>query len=196
MRHSASLALALGIIGAPTLVGLGPFAPSLPSSWYEAAAQSDLSYPTQANFEFRPELLDPLDEGFQAIYIDLFGNVLGTFVTVPGARLKVYANGDVEIDQRDFTTEVTYFGNGRIRTVGNARFEYFNNGRIRRLHDINFSYFTNGHPQAIGNLRFTYFSQGRLHRIGNVAVDYERNGEIRRISQPQTSQGVRIIVVN
>ncbi|PSN15338.1 hypothetical protein C7293_07550 [filamentous cyanobacterium CCT1] len=123
--------------------------------WLSSKAEANQNYPTQANFEYQDDALELGEEGFQAIYIDALGNVLGTFVTVPGARLKVFANGQLTIDQRDFTTEITYFSNGRIRTLGDARFEYFSGGQISSINGIRFSYFTNGRLASIGDVRFS-----------------------------------------
>ncbi|MBD1919328.1 hypothetical protein [Phormidium sp. FACHB-77] len=77
-----------------------------------AIAQSSPTAPAPTPFEsveFSPEdVLNPATAGFQAIYVDSVGNVLGAFFAIPGARLKIHANGLVEIDQRDYTTEANY----------------------------------------------------------------------------------------
>ncbi|MEA5451682.1 hypothetical protein VB780_24110 [Leptolyngbya sp. CCNP1308] len=195
MGHPLLRTLALGIAGAQTIIGLSLFSDLLPGLWPDGMAYANQSYPTQADFEFQEEDLALAAEGFQTIYVDALGNVLGTFVTVPGARLKVYANGQIAIDRRDFTTEVTTFSDGRIRAVGEARFEYFSNGRVSNINGIRFSYFNSGRLQSIGDVRFSYFSRGQLQSIDDVFFDYERSGVIRSISQIQTSDGIRIVVV-
>lgn len=196
MDYHSIVKLALGLVLAPPLLGLNSL--GLPSALVSAGAQTEPSYPTQTTFDFEDDTLRPSEEGFQAIYVDSVGNALGTFVTVPGARLKVYASGVVEIDQRDYTAEITYFDDGRLRRLGNTRFTYYNSGRIRTIDNIRFSYFaSSGRLQRIDNVDFSYFaSSGRLQRIDNVSFDYERSGVIRRISANQTHGGIRIVVVN
>jgi hypothetical protein len=196
MGYHSIVKLALGMALAPPLLGLSSF--GLPNALVSARAQTGSSYPTQTTFEVEDDTLRPSEEGFQAIYVDSVGNTLGTFVTVPGARLKVYASGVVEIDQRDYTAEITYFDDGRLRRLGNTRFTYYSSGRIRTIDRIRFSYFaSSGRLQRIDNVDFSYFaSSGRLQRIDNVSFDYERSGVIRRISANQTHSGIRIVVVN
>ncbi len=195
MGHPLIRTLALGIVSTQSILGLSLVSDLLPGSRPDGMAYANQNYPTQTNFEFQEEDLELAAEGFQTIYVDALGNVLGTFVTVPGARLKVYANGQVAIDRRDFTTEVTTFNNGRISAVGEARFEYFSTGRISSINGIRFSYFNSGRLQSIDDVRFSYFSQGQLQSIGDVSFNYERSGALRSISQNRTSDGIRIIVV-
>lgn len=195
MKYPFIRILALGIVGTQTLIGLSLCLDLLPGLGSDSAAYANQSYPTQADFEFQDDDLELDEEGFQTIYVDDLGNVLGTFVTVPGARLKVYANGQIAIDRRDFTTEVTTFSNGRISAIGEARFEYFSSGRISSINGIRFSYFNSGRLQSIDDIRFSYFSRGQLQSIDDVFFDYDRSGMIRSISQTQTSDGIRIIVV-
>ena len=195
MRHRLLSRLVLGIAGAQIAVGISASSNPLLTPWLSPVAQANQSYPTQASFEYQDNARELGEEGFQAIYIDALGNVLGTFVTVPGARLKVYANGQLTIDQRDFTTEITYFSNGRIRTLGDARFEYFSGGQISNINGIRLSYFSDGRLSSIGDVRFSYFSQGQLRSIDDVSLEYEPRGIIRSISQNQTDDGIRIVVV-
>lgn len=195
MGHPLIRTLALGIAGTQTMIGLSLVSDLMPGSWPDGMAYANQNYPTQTDFEFQENELELATEGFQTIYVDALGNVLGTFVTVPGARLKVYANGQLAIDRRDFTTEVTTFNNGRISAIGAARFEYFSNGRISSINGIRFSYFTSGRLQSIDDIRFSYFSRGQLQSIDDVSFDYERSGVLRSISQTQTSDGIRIVVV-
>ncbi|MBE9159745.1 hypothetical protein IQ265_23340 [Nodosilinea sp. LEGE 06152] len=187
--------LALSVAVAQVAVGISASPNLLFSPWLGTIAEANQNYPTQANFEYQDSALELGEEGFQAIYVDALGNVLGTFVTVPGARFKVYANGQLTIDQRDFTTEVTYFSNGRIRTLGDARFEYFSGGQISSINGIRFSYFSSGRLASIGDVRFSYFSQGQVRSIDDVSLEYEPGGVIRSISQNQTSDGIRVVVV-
>ncbi|MFQ4134822.1 hypothetical protein PGN35_000725 [Nodosilinea sp. PGN35] len=184
MLKLSTLSLILTTAWTPLVMGLAAFSPLVPT----AVAQVD--------FEFQPEALEPEREGLHAVYVDTAGNLLGTFVVVPGARLRIDATGQVEIDQRDFTTEATYFNDGRLRTLGDARFAYAINGRIRSIHGINFNYFSNGRLRAVGNTRLDYSRQGRLQRIADVSLDYDGSGTLRRINQNQTRDGIRIVVVN
>jgi hypothetical protein len=123
------------------------------------------------------------------------GNVLGAFFAIPGARLKIYANGQLEIDQRDYTTEATYRRDGRLSTLGNTTFTYDSAGRLRSIDGTRFSYFSSGRLQAMGDVDFSYFSRGQLQRIEDVSFEYERSGTIRRISAEQTRDGLPIVVV-
>ena len=140
--------------------------------------------------------LDDEGEGFHAIYVDREGNVLGTFVNVPGAKIKVYANGQIELESRDYTTEVDYNSNGRIRTIGGARLRYFSNSRIRTIDGIDFRYSRNGLLERIGSTEIDYSSRGRLRRIEDVGFDYDRNNILESIDDNETRDGIRIIVVN
>ncbi len=188
MRKPPTFSLILAAAWIPALVSLSALSPLLPNSVARAVAQVD--------FEFEPEALDSEREGLRAVYVDTAGNLLGTFISVPGARLRVDASGQLQIDQRDFTTEVTYFNDGRIRTLGNARFTYATSGRIRSIHGINFNYFSSGRLSAVGNTQLSYSRQGRLQRVAEVSFDYDGSGALRRISQNQTRDGIRIVVVN
>ncbi|EKU98073.1 hypothetical protein Lepto7375DRAFT_7333 [Leptolyngbya sp. PCC 7375] len=55
--------------------------------------------------------------GSQPLDVDNAGNLLGTFVNVPGAKFKVYADGRVELQLRNYTTEVDHYPNGNIRSM-------------------------------------------------------------------------------
>ncbi|MBD0269471.1 MAG: hypothetical protein ICV77_14405 [Cyanobacteria bacterium Co-bin8] len=157
------------------------------------------SPPAQQDFDEDAGLEQPEDIRtalFQAVYINRAGNLLGTFVNVPGGKIKVYASGQIEIEARDYTTEVTYYNNGRLRTVGNSRLTYFNDGRIRSIGRISFSYYGNGRLRTLGGLRFDYFNNGRLRDIDNVFFEYTSDGVIKRVSTSQTNSGIRVIVVD
>ncbi|WP_035990903.1 hypothetical protein [Leptolyngbya sp. KIOST-1] len=188
MGNPATLNLILATASIPALVGLSTLSPLVPDAVASAVAQAD--------FEFQPESLDPEREGLEAVYVDTAGNLLGTFVMIPGARLRVDASGQIEVERRDFTTEVTYFNDGRIRTLGNALFVYATSGRIRSVHGINFNYFSSGRLRAVGHTLLNYSRQGRLQRIADVSLDYDSSGALRRISQNQTRDGVRVVVIN
>lgn len=140
--------------------------------------------------------LNQEEDGFNAIYVDREGNVLGTFVNVQGAKLKVYADGRIELESRDYTTEVDYDANGKIRSIGNVRLRYFNSDRIRSIGDVDFRYSRNGHLDRIGNTEFDYSSRGRLRRIEDVRFDYDRDDILESIDDNETRDGIRIIVVN
>lgn len=135
-------------------------------------------------------------EGFHAIYIDRAGNVLGTFVNIPNARIKVYANGYIVVDAQDYTVEMTHYSNGKIREIGRTRFRYFGNGRIREIDDIDFRYFSNGRLSAIESVDFDYFSSGRLKKIEEVRFRYDSNHLLETISADRTRSGIRIVVVD
>ncbi|MBD0337009.1 MAG: hypothetical protein ICV62_16090 [Cyanobacteria bacterium Co-bin13] len=201
------LGLALSLVCAPTLLtGESPHSPGgsalqqLSANAFAQANQCYQSTPTaQQNFDEDAGLEQPEDITtalFQAIYINRAGEVLGTFVSVPGARIKVYASGQIEIEARDYTTEVTYYNNGCPRTIGNSRLNYFSGGRIRSIDRINFTYYGNGRLRTLGGLRFNYFNSGRLQDISNVALEYDSDGMLKRISASQTNSGIRVIVVD
>ena len=152
---------------------------------------------TQILVDFEEE--DGLDDeglGFHAIYVDREGNVLGTFVNVPGAKIKVYADGQIELESRDYTTEIDYYYDGDIRSIGNARFRYSSNGRIRTIGDTDFRYSRRGLFERVGNTELDYSSRGRLQKIEDVSFDYDRNGVIESIEARETQDGISIIVVN
>lgn len=140
--------------------------------------------------------LDNEGPGFHAIYVDREGNVLGTFVNVPGAKIRVYADGQIELESRDYTTEIDYYSNGNIRSIGDTRFRYSTNGRLRSIGDIDFRYSRRGLFQRVGNTELDYSSRGRLQKIEDVSFDYDRNGVIESIEARETQDGIRIIVVN
>lgn len=116
--------------------------------------------------------------------------------TIPGARLKIHANGLVEIDQRDYTTEANYRTDGRLRTLGDVELTYDSSGRLRSIDGTRFSYFSSGRPQSMGDVDFSYFSRGQLQRIEDVSFEYERNGTIKRISADQTRDGLPIVIAH
>ncbi|MGD1856829.1 MAG: hypothetical protein ACFB2W_21555 [Leptolyngbyaceae cyanobacterium] len=135
-------------------------------------------------------------EGIHAVYVDRAGNVLGTFVNIPNAQIKVYASGQIEITKQTYTVETNYGSDGQIRTIGRTRFRYFNNGRIREIDDIDFRYFNSGRLKRIANIDFSYFSSGRLRRIEQVRFRYSANDRLETISAAQTNSGIRIVIVN
>ncbi len=135
-------------------------------------------------------------EGFHAIYVDRLGRVLGTFVNVPGAQLQVYVAGEVAISERDYTAAVDYRSDGRIRSIGDTRLSYFRNGRLRAVAGIDFNYFQSGRFRSIDTVDFAYFSSGRLKEIEGVDFDYDSDGVLETISDRETPNGIRIIVVN
>lgn len=204
MKSPQTLALTLGIACAQALFSSGIAAGQLtemsPHPWTNTVAQADQNYRIQDDFEAldfdEEDDLETTEEGFQAIYVNQRGGVLGTFVTVPGARIKVYASGQIEIDKRDYTTEITYYNDGRIRTLGNAQFTYYTDGRIRTIDNTRFRYFGTGRLQSIDNIDFRYYNSGRLQSIDDVSFDYEPIGEIRSISSAETRRGIRIVVVD
>ncbi|MEM7794797.1 MAG: hypothetical protein AAF579_10125 [Cyanobacteria bacterium P01_C01_bin.118] len=140
--------------------------------------------------------LDDVDEGFNAVYVDREGNLLGTFVNVPGAKIKVYSDGQIELDSRDYTTEINYASDGDIRSIGRERLSYSSSGRIRRIGDTNFRYTSRGALRSIGDTTIDYSSRGRLQKIEDVSFDYDRDGMIESIEARETRDGIRIIVVN
>ena len=159
--------------------------------------QSQESSNDSIDFE-EDDALDQSGRGINAIYVDNQGNVLGTFVNIPGAKIKVFASGEIEIEERDYTTEIDYHRDGRIREIGNARFRYYSNDRIREIGNIDFTYRRNGQLKRIDNLRFRYFVNGRIKEIDNVRFDYESASSnlIETISSPFTRGGIRIVIVN
>ncbi|MBT9316229.1 hypothetical protein [Leptothoe spongobia] len=186
-RLSLSLALLL------TTIGLSLTAP---------VVNADFPKQTQDDVEFLVDFeeedgLDHEKAGFNAVYIDREGNVLGTFVNVPGAKIKVYSDGRIELESRDYTTEVDYNSNGEIRSIGDARLRYFSgSNRVRAIDDIDFRYRRNGLVERIGNTEFDYSSRGRLRRIEDVRLNYDRNDILESIDDNKTQDGIRIIVVN
>jgi len=186
---SGLLNIALFSLTARGLASTSAIAPTYPSHQDQQVSQA------LPDFEVDDDL-ETAGEGVQAIYVDQVGNVLGTFVNIPGARIKVYANGEIAIDEQDYTQEIRYFSNGRIRTIGNAEFGYFSTGRIREIDGIAFSYFSSGRPRAVGNIDFEYFSSGRLAAIDNVRFEYDSTGQLETISAAQTSSGIRIVVID
>lgn len=199
-RHKSLLHFHLnqGNRWAQTAVGLGLGAVLLLSSAQSAITQSSPPAPAPTPFEsveFSSEdVLNPAASGFQAIYVDSVGNVLGAFFAIPGARLKIHANGLVEIDQRDYTTEANYRTDGRLRALGDVELTYDSSGRLRSIDGIRFSYFSSGRPQSMGNVNFHYFSRGQLQRIEDVSFEYERNGNLKRISADQTRDGLPVVI--
>jgi hypothetical protein len=79
--------------------------------------------------------------GSTPLFVDNRGNVLGTFVYVLGAKIKVLASGAIAIDEQDYTYKVKYDNKGRVHSIGDADFSYFNNGQIRSINGIVFTYF-------------------------------------------------------
>ena len=137
-----------------------------------------------------------MGEGFHAIYVDRAGNVLGTFVTIPNAQIKVYASGQIAIAEQNYTVETTYYSNGQIREIGRTRFRYFGNGRIREIDDVDFRYLSNGRLRAIENIDFDYFSNGRLRKIEEVRFRYGSDNLLETISADRTRNGIHIVVVD
>ncbi|MEM6840445.1 MAG: hypothetical protein AAF609_26890 [Cyanobacteria bacterium P01_C01_bin.120] len=135
-------------------------------------------------------------EGFHAIYVDRAGNVLGTFVNIPNAQIKVYSSGHILVSEQDYTVETTYYSDGKIRLIGRTRFRYFRDGRIREIDDINFRYLNNGRLRAIEDIDFNYFSNGRLKKIEDIRFRYDSDNLLETISAAQTRTGIRIIVVD
>ena len=176
------------------LTTLGLFL-ATPTANADSPKQTQTSTETSVDFD-DDDGLDDEGDGFHAIYVDREGNVLGTFVNVPGAQIKVYANGRIDLESRDYTTEVDYNSNGRIRTIGGARLRYFNNNRIRTIDGIDFRYSRNGRLERIGSTEIDYSSRGRLRRIEDVGFDYDRNNILESIDDNETRDGIRIIVVN
>lgn len=162
--------------------------------------QSQESSNDPIDFE-EDDALDQSGRGINAIYVDNRGNVLGTFVNIPGAKIKVFASGEIEIEERDYTTEIDYYSDGRdgrIREIGNVRFRYYSNDRIREIGNIDFTYRRNGQLERIDALRFRYFANGRIKEIDNVRFDYESASSdlIETISSSYTQGGIRIVIVN
>lgn len=165
------------------------------------AAHANLSKQVQDRAELLVDFDDEdgltnAEEGVNAIYVDTEGNVLGTFVNIPGAKIKVYADGRIELEDRDYTTELDYYSNGRIRSIGDDRFRYANSGRIRSIGTTDFRYTRSGVFRRVGNTELDYSARGRLQKIENVDFDYDRDGTIETIEDRETQDGIRIIVVN
>jgi hypothetical protein len=200
MKHYSIFTLTRGETWAQTAVGLGLGVVLLLSSAQGAIAQSSPTAPAPTPFESvefsLEDVPNPAAAGFQAIYVDSVGNVLGAFFAIPGARLKIHANGLVEIDQRDYTTEANYRTDGRLRTLGDVELAYDSSGRLRSIDGTRFRYFSSGRPQSMGDVDFSYFSRGQLQRIEDVSFEYERNGSIRRISADQTRDGLPIVIAH
>ena len=154
-------------------------------------------YQATSSIDFtEDDALDQAFRGFNAIYIDNRGNVLGTFINIPGAKLKFYASGQIEIAERDYTTEVDFRSNATIRAIGDVQFLYSSAGRIRSIGGIDFRYSSNGRLRGIANVELRYSSSGRLKEIDTVDFEYESSGVIRTISSTQTEAGINIVVVN
>ncbi|MBD2259468.1 hypothetical protein [Pseudanabaena sp. FACHB-2040] len=200
------LGLALSLLCAPALLAdgshsrVGSALQQLSTNALAQTSQRDQnSPPARQDFDEDAGLEQPEDIRtalFQAVYVNRAGDVLGTFVNVPGAKIKVYASGQIEFEARDYTTEVTYYDNGRPRVIGNSRLTYYNDGSIRSIGGINFSYYNNSRLRNLGSLRFVYFNSGRLQNIDNVSFEYDSDGVLKRISASQTSSGIRVIVVD
>lgn len=177
---------------------------SMPSRANSAISALDPAQPnpeglllSQALPDFEAEDgFEQMGEGFHAIYIDRTGNVLGTFVNIPNAQIKVYANGQIAVAEQNYTVETTYYSNGQIRAIGQTRFRYFGNGRIREIDDIDFHYLSSGRLSAIENIEFDYFSSGRLRKIEEVRFRYDSDDLLETISADLTRNGIRIIVVD
>lgn len=202
LNKNTAFRVIIGITCTQVLLNLGlfhrPQAPTYLAPWLSAIARADEHDALGEGFlDFEEEDIPDLEEnGFNAIYIDQQGDVLGTFVNVPGAKIQVYASGRIEIEERDYTTEFTYYTNGRLRTIGDARFTYYTDGRIRTIDDIRFTYYSDGRLREIGDVRFRYRSNGRLREIDDVSFDYETNGLIEQISDNETNNGIRIVIVD
>lgn len=170
---------------------LSPIVRDYPNPLYQAQANSD----DLMDFE-EDDALEPMDNGFNAIYVDNQGSVLGTFVYIPGAKLKVYASGQMVIEERDYTTRAEYYNNGRLREIGGVEFRYFNGGRIRSIGNVDFRYSNRGELTDVDNVHIKYANSGRVREIDGVRFEYERFGVIETISSVQTESGIRIVVVN
>lgn len=203
-RQCRVLTLLVGVVSFQGVIAaevqVGAFTSGASDTSFSLAAVADASKRfqvsgSQVDFE-EDDALDQADEGFNAVYIDNLGNVLGTFVNIPGAKVKVYADGRIELEERDYTTEVDYRGDGRVMRIGDVTFSYFRNGRIRTIDDIDFSYSRNGRLRGIGDLEIRYFASGRLKEIDTVDFEYEPSGILRTISETQTDDGILIVVVN
>ena len=176
----------LGVVGSPTQEGL-----------VKATSQYQSQPQTQPLLDFdEDDEFEAAGEGFHALYVDIFGNVLGTFVNIPGAKIRVYASGQIAIAEQDYTQEIQYYSNGRIRSIGETRFRYSQSGRIREIDDTEFQYSSNGRLRAIGDVDFNYSSSGRLRAIEDVNFDYRSNGQLDTISADQTRNGIRIVIVD
>lgn len=165
------------------------------------ATDTDTDASDQTSSELLPDFeaddgLESEEEGFDTIYVDREGNLLGTFVNVPGAKIKVYASGQIEFEARDYTTEVDYDSNGRIRAIGRTRLSYYPSGRIRSIANIDFRYSKSGRVRSIGDTDFDYARSGRISEIEDVEFEYDRDGILESIDASQTRDGIRIVVVN
>lgn len=183
--------LCVGIASTPdrALAGTSAIAPAPPSQPGRLLGQALADFEEDNEFE-------QLGEGFHAIYVDRAGHVLGTFVNIPHAKIKVYASGQIEVVEHDYTVETEFNSDGQIRAIGSTNFSYFNNGRIREINDINFRYFSSGQLREIETTDFDYSSSGRLRKIENVRFNYDSLGLLETISATQTLNGIRIVVVD
>jgi len=171
---------------------------------YVAMSSVDIAQPEpkplllgQALPDFEPDDgFEQTGEGFHAIYVDRRGNVLGTFVNLPNAQIKVYADGRIVVIEQDYTVETQYYSDGQIRTLGRTDFRYYRNERIRSIDDIDFRYFRSGRLRSIGSTDFDYSSSGQLQQIEDVRFRYDRDDLLETISAAETRRGIRIVVVD
>lgn len=183
------------------LLNAGVFSPTMAHS---AMSTMDPVSPSAESLQLSQALPDfededgfeEMGEGFHAIYVDRAGNVLGTFVNIPNAQIKVYANGEIVVAEQNYTVETTYYSDGKIRAIGRTRFRYFRSGRIREIYDIDFRYFRNGRLREIDNTDFGYLRSGRLRNIEDVRFRYDSDNLLETISDDQTRSGIRIVVVD
>lgn len=197
LSHRRSLAfLMLGMLGAGifSIPGIANSAisaidPAQPSSKGLLISQALPDFEEDDEFE-------QAGEGFHAIYVDRAGNVLGTFINIPNAQIKVYANGQIEVSEQNYTVETTYFSDGKVRAIGRTDFRYFRNGRIREIDDIDFRYFRSGRLREIENTDFDYLRSGRLQQIEDVHFRYDFNNLLETISADRTRSDIRIVVVD
>lgn len=203
MNHSLqALRLLTGLLGISTLLMSGVAGSAFAIAAPRTSAHSDTLISQRYQVPGGPidfeedDALEPTDDGFNAIYVNNRGSVLGTFINIPGAKIKVYANGQIEIEERDYTTEVDFRDDGSIREIGDVDFRFSGVGRISAIGDIDFRYSSSGRLREIADIEVRYFSSGRVKEIDTVEFDYERSGVIRTISEPQTEDGVWVVVVN
>ena len=191
-RKYISRSLYLSLTPLLTITGLALSTPA----YAHLPKQTSVPVRTLPDFDDDDGLDEHEEYGIHTLYVDNAGNLLGTFVNVPGAKVKVYADGRVELQLRNYTREVDYYPNGNIRSIGDIRFRYYSNSRIRKIGGIHFRYNSRGVLRRIGRTNIDYGSRGRLEAIEYVDFDYDNNGMLESIEASHTRYGTRIVVVN
>jgi hypothetical protein len=127
----------------------------------------------------------------------VFINGAGLFVWVDMETsygiIEVYTDGYIRLLEQMPSYNVSY-ESGRIRKIGDLRFDYDDNGRIAKIGEVGFAYengrihkigdkpvdYDSGRVSNIGGLHFDY-EAGRIRNIGSLSFLYDDDGRIRNI---------------